>query len=108
MMDLYTIRSMAQEATQKAAKLNLLPLGVAAEDMEKISDYLRYMPNLGDHVPEGYELIQEHFVDSSGWGTQGGSAITQEEFFEKVQVGRYYAVVEAGQFQVHIGEYKKL
>ena len=108
MMGLGTIRSIAADATRKAAKENKVPLLVQQDDMGDVKEHLKYMPFLGDHVPPGYEEIESFFVDGSGWGTNGGSAITQDEFFKQVKVGSCYGVTETGQFQIHISEYKKL
>jgi len=56
----------------------------------------------------GYELTETFFVDNSGCGTRGESALVFTDFLNKVKAGRYYGIREAGQFQVYIGEYKKL
>lgn len=55
-----------------------------------------------------YELIQEHFVDSSGFGTRGELALTAGDFLDRVKQGLYYGITGVGQFQVYIGEYKKI
>ena len=108
MMSLDTIRERSRQAAARAAKINRTPLLVETEDMKDVKEHLRYMPFLGDYVAPGFELVDTHFVDSSGWGTEGGSAISQDDFFAKVIPGRGYGVVEAGQFQIHIGEFKKV
>lgn len=107
MMSAQQIVQMSREAAAKAAKRNLVPLRVEQEDMDNLRHYLRYMPFLGDYVPEGYELYDEYFVDSSGFGQEGEPALTQEQFFAKVKAGKYYAIVESGEFQVVIGEYRR-
>ena len=56
----------------------------------------------------GYELTETFFVDNSGFGSDSEMALTFESFLSKVKAGRYYGIKEAGQFQVYIGEYKKL
>jgi len=56
----------------------------------------------------GYDLIETYFVDSSGWGTECEIALTFNNFLNKVKAGFYYGIKEAGQFQVYIGEYKKV
>lgn len=55
-----------------------------------------------------FEEIDEHFVDSSGFGRKGEPALTPEEFLKKVKKGRYYAITSIGQFQLFVGEYTKL
>jgi len=61
---------------------------------------VRSMPNFGDYRPAGFELEEELFVDSSGFGSPGEPALTFEQFLNKVKAGKYYAIIEAGQFQV--------
>jgi len=56
----------------------------------------------------GYELVNTYFVDSSGFGADDEPALTFNKFLDKVKVGYFYGIREAGQFQVYIGEYKKL
>jgi hypothetical protein len=56
----------------------------------------------------GYELINTYFVDNSGFGSESESALTANQFLIKVKAGLYYGIQEAGQFQVYIGEYKKI
>ena len=45
------------------------------------------------------------FVDSSGWGQEDEPALTINQFLKKIKAGKYYAIIEAGQFQVYVGEY---
>ena len=56
---------------------------------------------------KGYILKNEYFVDSSGFGQEGEGALTFNQFLGKVKAGLYYGIIEAGQFQVYIGEYIK-
>lgn len=52
-----------------------------------------------------FEEVDRYFVDSSGFGTSGGTAITADEFLKQVKAGKYYAIIETGQFQLWVGEY---
>ena len=54
-----------------------------------------------------FEQVGSHFVDSSGWGQKGEPALTAEQFLKKIQKGKFYAIIECGQFQVNIGKYVK-
>lgn len=111
MMSPSTIAHVARAAAKKAAKEKQIPLMVELDDMvnkEVLRDYLNGMPFLGTYHPKGYKLIKEYFVDASGWGTAGGSAISQDAFLSEVKEGHAYAITESGQFQVYIGEYKKV
>lgn len=63
---------------------------------------------------KGYELIQELFVDSSGFGADDEPALTQNRFMNELSRiiaennGRVYATItNAGQFQVYVGLFKK-
>jgi hypothetical protein len=46
-------------------------------------------------------------VDSSGFGEAGEPALTLRQFLGKIKTGCGYAITEAGQFQVYIGEFEK-
>jgi len=109
MMSLDRIRNASAMAAARAATDKRVPLLVTQDDLDgNVLDHLRYMPFLGDYTPPGYEKVNEYFVDSSGCGTEGGSAISAKLFSTQVKVGMSYAVVESGQFQVYIGEFKKV
>ena len=56
---------------------------------------------------KGYKLLNEYFVDNSGWGTDRESALTFNQFLNKVKAGLYYGITSIGQFQVYIGEYTR-
>jgi len=62
---------------------------------------------LTDDDLEQFEEVDRFFVDSSGWGQEDEPALTLGQFLKKIKAGRYYAIIEAGQFQVHVGEYVK-
>jgi len=65
-------------------------------------------PNLGDFCPDGWEEVDRFFCDSSGLGEPGEPALTTEQLKVHLKVGMGYAVVEAGQFQVYIGEFQRV
>lgn len=65
-------------------------------------------PNIGDNIPLGYEKVKEYFVDNSGFGTRGEPAYTFNCFLNEVKAGYYYAITSVGQFQVYIGEFRKI
>lgn len=56
---------------------------------------------------KGFNFIKRYFVDNSGFGTQGEMALTASEFLEKVEKGKFYAIISQGQFQVYIGEFER-
>jgi hypothetical protein len=100
MFSLETIKSMNREQARKAKGKSPLVYDGVPED-------LRSIPNFGDYRPKGWKLTETYFVDSSGWGQSGEGALTFDEFTRKAQVGKGYAIIEAGQFQVYIGEFEK-
>jgi hypothetical protein len=55
----------------------------------------------------GYKLVNEYFVDNSGFGAPDELAMMPSIFLSKVKAGFYYAITGAGQFQVYIGEFEK-
>jgi hypothetical protein len=62
---------------------------------------------------QGYELIQYIFADSSGWGLDSEPALTPNQLLDKISdilndnPTIYAYILDAGQFQVNIGIYKK-
>lgn len=64
-------------------------------------------------ILKGYELIEELFVDSSGFGSESEPALTRSGFERELEKllkkhGKLHAcITRAGQFQVYIGLFKK-
>jgi len=84
------------------------------------------IPMLGKRNPPGFERVSVRhefgegygigtadgaymLVDSSGFGIEGELAMTRSEFAEFIREhpGYGYGVVEAGQFQVVVGVYRR-
>lgn len=96
------INRMNTEAGRKA-KGKQPYVASASTDFEAI----RKIPNFGDYRPKGWKLGEVYFVDSSGMGQEGEGALTINQFLKEVKAGKGYAIIEAGQFQVRIGEFSK-
>ncbi len=106
MMGLEQIREMARQAAAKAAREGRVPCLVEAEDIAAFRQGRRFpFPFLGPYVPKGWKKVQERFVDSSGFGASDEPALTAEEFIDRLVLGRGYAITQAGQFQVYVGEF---
>lgn len=54
-----------------------------------------------------WKLIETLFVDSSGFGGVAEAALTIDQFHHRIKAGFGYGVVDAGQFQVHVGVFEK-
>jgi hypothetical protein len=110
MMAIETIRRMSREAAVKAARAHKVPFTVTQDDIVELlagrTGTIQF-PFLGDYVPKGWELTDTLFVDSSGFGRPGEPALTQFQFYTRLKPGYGYAITEAGQFQVYIGEFRK-
>ncbi len=74
---------------------------------DKDQDVFQKAEMFTDDLSEQFEEVDEHFVDSSGFGRKGEPALTTDEFLEKVKTNKFYAITSIGLFQVHIGEYVK-
>jgi len=107
MMSRETIRDLQLEAAEKAAKKQRKPLVIWPQDMDHIDKVIVKIPNLGDYIHPDFELVETLFVDKTGLGRPGEPALTFEEFCKKVQPGFGYGLYEEGQFQVHVGVYKR-
>jgi hypothetical protein len=116
MMSLGTIRAMSAEAAEKARKAKKLPTTFFDEnDVEEFfaGHKGRVFPNLGDYVPKGWKLVSHLWCDSSGVGQPDETALTRDQLrakiAEHVRDGNEYGygVIEAGQFQLGLGMFKK-
>lgn len=104
MFSLETIRSMNERAARKAKGKRPFVL----KSMEQLKRFPPFpFPNFGDYRPEGWVLVETWFVDSSGFGEDDEPALSVRQFLNKLVVGHGYAVIEAGQFQVYVGEFAK-
>jgi hypothetical protein len=115
MMSPETIRGISQEAAERAANEGQVPLLVENDDFDNLEEHIRKIPFLGDYVPEDWEICTDgegyeihYFVDASGFGQEGEPALTFQQFCDRVQVSRGYAITQQGQFQVYIGEYRRV
>lgn len=107
MMDLQTIKSMNKERCREAKKENLKPFII--ESQEQIDSFEGFpFPNFGDFRPKGWKLVKEYFCDSSGFGQDGEGALSIRQFLKELKIGYGYAIIEAGQFQVYVGEFERV
>ena len=104
MFDLSTIKAMNREAGKLARDSGKEPFLLRSETDRAL---LRQIPNFGSYRPKGWRLVKTYFVDSSGFGGEDEPALTYNQFIRQTKVGRAYAIVEEGQFQVNIGEFVK-
>ena len=107
MYDLHAIHAMSARAARASRRDGTLPLVLSSA---QIADAAAgrpgfKLPNIGNRRPRGWKLVAEHFVDSSGWGEPGEPALTQQQFYDLLQPGHGYAVIETGQFQCYVGEF---
>jgi hypothetical protein len=63
-------------------------------------------PFIGNWRPRGYTLVDTLFCDSSGLGAEDEPALSVRQLLARLRPGYAYAVIEAGQFQVHLGEFR--
>jgi hypothetical protein len=111
MMSPETINSLSREAAKKAAKEKKIPYSYF--DVDDTQQVPFPFPFLGDYIPKGWKLVDELFVDASGFGAEDEPALTVRSFLallkKDVEDGNPYgyAITQAGQFQVYVGRYKK-
>ena len=110
MMDLATIRHLSRQAARRSLAEGTLPVVIEQEDILDGAHHtmLRSVPFIGSRRPRGWKLVEEHFVDSSGFGAPGEPALTFDQFVRVVagQPGFGWALTECGQFQVCVGQFK--
>ena len=105
MMGLEMIKELNAKRGAEAKVFGKMPFMLYTEEQK---NFLDKIPNIGDFRPKGFKLVSEFFVDASGFGAQGEAAITFDEFVKQAKVGKAYAIICAGQFQVYIGEFEKV
>lgn len=106
MMSLSSIQQMSRAQAAKAAKENKKPFIVEAEDLAAWAKVSRSFPfpNIGDYRPKGWALVEKLFVDKSGQGN--GPAMNTKQLLARLKVGMGYAIIEEGEFQLHLGEFE--
>jgi len=111
MMDLATINALTDENAVAAAKFHHIPYTIWPGDIDKwkAGEGMPIpFPNLGDYVPDGYELDGNAWmVDTSGFGGPGERALTLTQLFDKLEIGKAYAFVECGQFQAYLQQFTR-
>ena len=106
MMSLEAIQSLSRDAATRAAEDQRAPFMVHPDDLKAMPPFP--FPSVGDYVAPGWErTANSFFVDSSGFGQSGEPALTAREFLAQIKPGYGYAIIEEGQFQVKVAEYKK-
>lgn len=107
MMDSATIEAIAEQAAARARAEGQFPVVWSPEEWPDGPDeWARRLPFIGTWRPRGYTLEQQLFVDRYGDGLPGEPALTIPQFLAKLQPGKAYAIIEAGPFQVYIGEFE--
>jgi len=112
MMSQRNIQELSRDAAKAASKARKVPFMVWPEDVTAIKagyhlGVLRAFPFIGDYRPRGYKLVDTHFVDSSGFGSDSEPALTIQQFSQTIEANFAYAIIEAGQFQVYVGKFAK-
>lgn len=104
-------------AAAKAARLHKRPFIVEQTDLDaakaalhagEIPRILRLFPFVGGYVAPGWKLIGTLFADATGWGDEYEPALTVSQLVARLKVGHGYAIIEAGEFQVYIGEFERV
>lgn len=104
MMSLQSIESLSRQAARKAAAKHKTPYIWEQDDQDNPILPLPF-PFIGDYVPAGWQKVGEYFADCSGYGDDDEPALSLNQFLEKLQIGKGYAITEAGEFQVYVGEF---
>lgn len=109
MYSLAQIQSMSRKAARDSARKHIVPFVLEQNDIDRLKQVSCNFPfpNIGDRTPRGWKLLETHFVDATGMGDDNEPALTPRQFANKLVAGHGYAIVEVGQFQVHVGEFEK-
>jgi hypothetical protein len=105
MMDLQTISRLSREQARKAARLHKKPYLFEEEDRGHFPPFP--FPNIGSYKPKGWELCETYFCDKFGIGGDG-LAMSSEDLIKTLKAGYGYAIIEEGEFQLVVGEFKQV
>jgi hypothetical protein len=106
MMSLSQIAEESRKQAKKAARLHKQPYLFEEEDRNCFPPFP--FPNIGDYRPKGWELINQYFCDKLGFETSERGELTYKQLIQALKPGYGYAIIEEGEFQLYIGEFKKL
>lgn len=104
MMSIEMIKELNAKRGKEAWVYGKMPFMLYDENSKAFLDKI---PNIGDFRPKQFKLIRKLFVDASGFGGADEAALTFEQFVKEAKVGKAYAIIEAGQFQIYVGEFEK-
>ena len=116
MMSLASIKQQNREVAARAAQEGMEPFVYFDVDEvgEPIEGSLFPFPFIGDYRPEGWTLVDEHFADASGFGGDNEPALSVPQLVDLIKdrlresdVTVGWAIIEAGQFQVYVGEFRR-
>jgi hypothetical protein len=105
MMSIEMIKELNAKRGKEAQVYGKMPFMLYTEEQK---NFLDKIPNIGDFRPKGFKFLRELFVDASGFGAEDEAAMTFGQFVKEAQIGKAYAIIEAGQFQVRIAEFEKV
>jgi len=104
MMSLETIIALNNQIADEAIRNDLAPF--VPDGPEATDDWPPFpFPNLG-HVPDGWQVAEQFFVDKTGLGRSSEPALTVDQFRSSVHdhimdhPEHGYAIIEEGPFQV--------
>lgn len=97
----------AVESGIKARIKGLKPYNLKNLNFDQIPPFP--FPDLGDFLPDGYELVDTWLCDSTGLGYESEPALTVNQLIEKLREliesrDEYFVgIIESGEFQVVLG-----
>jgi len=101
------IEQMNRKSSKKARKDKKEPFLITSEDQILTMPPFPF-PDLGRHVPKGWKDTGDRlFCDSFGIGDPDEPALTVTQLKAVLEVGKAYAIVEQGQFQLYLGIFEK-
>jgi hypothetical protein len=115
MMSGAQIQSLSDKAARKAARDKRHPY-VFWDDAEVDRVFAsgeNVIPFVGGYRPRGWKLIDERFVDTSGFGSDTESALSISQFARSIKIDlakketHGYALIESGQFQGYVGVFER-
>ena len=113
MMSLEVIQYVNEQIGRRAARRNLRPyVPTEPDEVARWRSLPFVFPNIGTHVPDGWEHAESWFVDKYGHGAEWEPALTHRRLKEVLREyiatnpTHGFAVTEEGEFQVVVSAFR--
>jgi hypothetical protein len=107
MYDLATLNYLNDKACKEARRNAVQPLQIVDQsEIDMFPKGIR-IPFVGERNVRGWKLVEELFVDTSGFGADDEPALSLRQLKNRLEVGKGYGILRSGEFQSYLGVFVK-